>query len=369
MKFLYITTIVKTIESFLIPHIRLLKKMGHKVDIATKICQNPSYKLENLADNIYNIEFSRSPLNIDNLEAFRSLKQIISRNNYDFIHTHTPVASALARLACRNSDNPELIYTAHGFHFFKGAPLKNWLMYYPIEKILSAFTDLLITINKEDYKLASKKFYSDKVKFIPGIGLDIDKFKNTNINISDKLSKLNLDKDKRVLLSIGELNKNKNHQTVIKALKEFDNKGFYYLICGRGLEKDNLTKLINDLNLNKNVKLLGYRNDINEILQLADLYIHPSFREGLPVSVMEAMASSLPVICSNIRGNNDLIDENKGGYLINPNSESEFGKKINKLLNNQDLVKNMGEYNANKIKDYSMENVLNEMERIYKEFM
>jgi glycosyltransferase involved in cell wall biosynthesis len=343
--------------------------MGHKIDIATKFNRKISSNLESLVTNTYDIDFQRSPINQRNIGAYQNLKDILVKNNYNFIHTHTPVASVLSRLAARNLDETKVIYTAHGFHFFEGAPLRNWLIYYPIEKTLSKFTDLLITINKEDYKLASRKFHSDKVEFVPGIGIDIAEFKNTSINISDKLNELNLDKNKRVLLSIGELNKNKNHQTVIKALKELDTKDFYYLICGRGSEKDNLIELINDLNLNENVKLLGYRNDINEILQLADIYIHPSFREGLPVSVMEAMASSLPVICSNIRGNKDLIEQNKGGYLVNPNSEIEFNKKINELLNNQHLAENMGEYNASKISDYSIDNVLQQMEKIYKEMI
>lgn len=369
MNFLFITTVYGTIDSFLIPHIKLLKKMGHKIDIATNFTRKINPNLESLVTNIYDIDFQRSPTSKRNINAYQKLKDILKKNNYNFIHTHTPVASVLARLAARSLTETKVIYTAHGFHFFKGAPIKNWLLYYPTEKILSKFTDFIITINKEDYNLASKKFHSDKVEFIPGIGLDIDEFKNTSINISDKVNELNLDIDKRVLLSIGELNKNKNHKIVINALKELDTKGFYYLICGKGPEKDNLIKLINDLNLNENVKLLGYRNDINEILQLADIYIHPSFREGLPVSVMEAMASSLPVLCSNIRGNKDLIEHNKGGYLVNPNSENEFNKKINKLINDSRLANKMGNYNSKRIKDYSIENVLNEMKRIYKDIM
>jgi glycosyltransferase involved in cell wall biosynthesis len=177
MKILYVTTISNTVNAFLIPHIELLIKQGHKVDVAFNIVRKVDPKLIKMGCTVYNIEFQRSPISSKNYTAYKKLKRIIKNGKYDIIHTHSPVASACVRIACKNMKNVKVIYTAHGFHFYKGAPLKNWILYYPIEKWLSRYTDCLITINKEDYNTAiNKNFKASEIKMVHGVGIDLNKF-------------------------------------------------------------------------------------------------------------------------------------------------------------------------------------------------
>jgi glycosyltransferase EpsD len=359
-KVLFTATVFAHIKSFHKPYLIWFSKNDYEVHIA---CANA--KKIDYVDQAFDIPISRSPYKLNNIIALLKLKNIITQNNYDIIHCHTPMGSVLTRLAASKSrkKGTKVIYTAHGFHFFKGAPIKNWVLYYPVEKILSTLTDILITINKEDYSLAKKKFYAKKIEHINGIGFETNFLED--FNKDDKLNELNLSKEDFVLLSIGELNENKNHESVIRSLKNINYSNFHYLICGKGTLHDRLENLIIKLNLEKHVTLLGYRNDISEILQISDIYIHPSFREGLPVSVMEAMAAGLPIVASKIRGNVDLIDENKGGILVCPDNISGFTNAINSILNSNKLEK-FGYYNKQKIKDYSIDNVLNKVTEIYK---
>ena len=210
---------------------------------------------------------------------------MINENKYAFIHCHNPISGIISRLAAKKS-NTKIIYTAHGFHFYKGAPVKNWILFYPIEKLCSLYTDVLITINKEDYKLAKNKFYARKIVYIPGIGIDISKFQNVQINKDELKKELGLPKEGFILLSVGELNKNKNHSVVIKALSELGRKDIHYIIAGVGSLKNELEKLAIEKNIEDQVHFLGYRTDIDKIYQIADVFVFPSYREGLSVALM-----------------------------------------------------------------------------------
>ena len=186
MKVLFVTTISDTVNAFLIPHIRLLIEEGHHVDIACNVCQEISPMLTQLGCNVYNIKFQRTPLRFQNYKAYVNLKALIYDKGYNFVHTHTPVASVCVRLACRNIENIKVVYTAHGFHFFKGGPILNWLLYYPIEFMLAKYTDVLITINTEDFQRAKKSFRAQKVEYIPGIGFDVKKFREVAVTKQEK---------------------------------------------------------------------------------------------------------------------------------------------------------------------------------------
>ncbi len=365
MKILYVTTISNTINAFLIPHIKQLLDEGHQVDIACNIERDINSKLTTWGCTIYNIAFQRSPINKSNYKAYIELKRLIKKNCYDLVHTHTPVASTYVRLACRKLKNVKVFYTAHGFHFFNGAPYKNWLMYYPIERYLSKYTDVLITINKEDYKRASKAFKAGKVHYIPGIGLDVTEISNVMVDKSLKRKEIGVPEQATVILSVGELNKNKNHEIIIKAISKIKNPHIYYVICGKGEMEKYLRNLSNELGVEDRVMLLGYRSDIAEILKVVDLFVFPSYREGLPVSLMEAMAAGLPIICSNIRGNSDLIENHKGGYLVDPNNMNAFAKYIELFIERSDKISDMSLYNKEKVKNYSISNIINKMKEIY----
>jgi glycosyltransferase involved in cell wall biosynthesis len=362
MKILYVATISNTINAFLIPHIELLLKQGHQVDIACNVNREIDSKLINRGCKVFDVPFQRSPLKKENYGAYKGVREIIKSGKYDIVHTHTPVASTCVRLACRNIENIKVLYTAHGFHFFKGAPIKNWLLYYPIEKWLSKYTDVLITINQEDCARAKSKFKAKKVKYVPGVGLDTEKFKRVKVDKNVKRDELGVPHDAFVILSVGELNKNKNHETIIKAIAKLENPNIYYVICGVGHLRSYLENLAQELKVNDKVHFLGLRKDIGEICKSSDSFVFPSYREGLSVALMEAMSTGLPVVCSRIRGNVDLIDEN-GGVLFDPYSIEECKFALQKLLDSD--MKTMGRYNADKVKKFDIEPVLKHMHEIY----
>jgi glycosyltransferase involved in cell wall biosynthesis len=365
VKVLYVTTISNTINAFLIPHIQLLLDQGHQVDIACNVVSSIKPQLLESGCRVFNIGFQRSPLKKDNFKAYKELKKLIQKEKYDVVHTHTPNASACVRLASRKMTNMKVIYTAHGFHFYEGAPLKNWLIYYLIERWLARYTDVIITMNKEDYDRAKKSFKAGGIEYIPGVGLDTEKFRAVVIDRDEKRIELDMPIDAVMLLSVGELNENKNHETIIKAIAKLNNPDICYLICGKGGLEKHLKDLAMSLGVSEQVKLLGFRNDISEIYQAADLFVFPSYREGLSVSLMEAMAVGLPCVVSKIRGNVDLIEEGKGGYLVDPEDINGFVKSILKLADNTELRMTLGSHNIVKVKKFDLAAVIVEMQRIY----
>lgn len=362
MKILYISTISTTIETFLTPHIKLLIEQGFEVEIACNIQDGFRNKIDELGLKVHQIDFNRNPLCSDTFRAFRQLKRLIETENYHLIHTHTPVASAIARIITRSKKDIKVVYTAHGFHFFSGAPLLNWLIFYPVEKLLAKHTDAVLTINSEDY-LRSLRMGFGNVYQIPGVGIDL---KNVYNNKHQSFrSQLGLKDSECILISVGELNQNKNHLLVIDALAKIDNKDITYLICGEGDNRSTLERKIAEYNLTEKVHLLGYREDVREILNSADVFVFPSYREGLAVSIMEAMAAGLPVLASNIRGNSDLIDSDKGGFLFNPNDSAELSSFISELKNNKGKRISFSKYNKEKVKKYELDNVLKILKQVY----
>lgn len=359
MKILYVTTISNTVNAFLIPHIKFLIEQGHQVDVAFNIVQEVKPEIVELGCNIYNIEFQRSPLKLANYIAYKKIRKLIVENKYELVHTHTPVASLCVRIACRHINNTKVIYTAHGFHFYKGAPLMNWLIFYPIERILARCTDVIITINKEDFIIANK-FKAKKVYLVHGIGLNLDEFRNVSIDIKKKRQELGLKEDSIVLLSVGELSKRKNHEVIIKALANIRS-DVAYVICGEGKLYEYLKELSKSLKVN--VVFLGYRNDIAQIYKACDIFVFPSKQEGLPVALMEAIAAGLQIVCSRIRGNTDLIEDGKDGYLVEPGNINGFSTTINSVINKN--KNNTSEINK-KLEKFEINNVLKEMLMIYK---
>ena len=365
MKILYISTIISTIDAFLIPHIKKLCECGNRIDIAGNKNIKISTELKSIVNNIFNLSLQRTPFSFKNLLALKSLITILKENKYDVVHVHTPVASVIGRIACWLTKT-RCIYTAHGFHFYKGAPLLNWLIYFPIELFLSFFTDTLITINNEDYEFAKKHLHARRIEYVPGVGIDVEKFANVKIDRNAKRRKLGIPENCKLLLSVGELNNNKNHQLVLKVLSQIEDKNIHYAICGVGKIHDYLLNFAKKLNISDKLHSLGRRNDIAEILKCADIFVHPSLREGLPVALMEAMASGLPCVASDIRGCRDLIDDQKGGYLCDVNDSQSFAKTINKLSLNPQLRYSMGNCNKERIKEFDISFVEKEIQNIYR---
>lgn len=312
---------------------------------------------------LHNIEFARAPINPANIQAFNKLREIIINNQFSMIHCHTPTASIITRFAAAKArkKGTVVVYTAHGFHFFKGAPKKNWLVFYPIEKICSLLTDVLITITKEDYVFSRKNLHAKKTVYVPGVGVDIDKFQCT-VDVKEKKRSLGVDDEEFIVLSVGELNENKNHETVIRALAQLSNPRIRYMVAGKGDKEAYLRKLAADSGVK--LDLLGFRRDIPELIRVADVFAFPSHREGLSKALMEAMAAGLPCVVSSIRGNVDLIDEN-GGYLCNSHDATSFARAVSELYVKKELRGKMGTYNAQKVKIFSRETVNKKMFEIY----
>ena len=364
-KVLFVATVVKMhINVFHIPYLEWFKKNGYEVHV----CARNDFEEDEIVnmeyvDRYYNMPFERNPLHPNNIKVYSKLRSIIKENEYDLIHCHTPTGGLITRLAAKGQrkTGTKVLYTAHGFHFFKNAPKINWMIFYPVEKFLSRYTDVLITINSEDYKI-SNKMKAKRNEYVPGVGVKLKKF-DENIDIEKKKNELYLDPNKKIILSVGEMSVRKNHKYAIEALNRLKREEFTYLIVGQGPLKFELENIADKYDLD--VRFLGFRNDISEIMKISDLFVFPSLQEGLPVALMEAMASGLPVVCSNIRGNNDLIVNNKGGYLIELDNIKGFSNKINKILN--DKENKFGDYNKIKVKEFDLKNVVNIMGTIYRE--
>ena len=370
-KVLFVATVVKThIMEFHIPYLKMFKEMGWETAVAARNdYENPADCVIPYCDTYYNIPFERNPLKPGNLKAYKELKHIIDEGEYDIIHCHTPVGAMLTRLAAKQArkQGTKVFYTAHGFHFYKGAPAINWILYYPVEKWLSRYTDVLITINKEDYERA-KTFKAGKVCYVPGVGIDLKKFNVGYVNKEQKRKEIGVSADDFVLLSVGELIPRKNHEVVIRALsvlKQLDKLNHIeYVICGRGAYETDLKKLAEGLDVADHVHFLGYRNDISEICNCADLFVFMSHQEGLPVALMEAMACGLPAVCSNIRGNTDLIEDGVTGLLAN-NTPEEVAQSISKMKNDTALRNRVASAALQKIKQFDLSSVEDEMSKIY----
>lgn len=373
-KVLFVATVVKThIMEFHIPYLKMFHDEGWETAVAARNdYENPAECVIPYCDHYYNISFERNPIKRENIKAYKDLKTIIDEGKYDIIHCHTPVGAMITRLTARKARKigTKVFYTAHGFHFYKGAPLVNWLIYYPVEKFLSRYTDVLITINKEDYERA-KGFHAKKVVYIPGVGIDVKKFEPNLTSNSEKIRQeeqvrkvLGIPVDAIILLSVGEVNRNKNHSVVIKAMANLQDNNIYYVICGSGPLIDEDKQLAKKYKLSNKVIFAGYRKDVDRFYRLADIFIFPSFREGLPVSVMEAMASGLPIICSKIRGNIDLVQNGVNGYLVAPSSQEEIASAITKLKDKKVRDK-IRDNNLRKAKKVDLNNILQEYYRIY----
>lgn len=371
MKILYVTTISNTVNAFLIPHIEMLIDEGHKVDVAFNVEQEVKPEIYDMGCKVHQLPFQRSPIKKDNFRAYKMLKDIINAEGYDLVHTHTPVASVVGRLASSKArkNGTKVIYTAHGFHFFFGAPFINWAVLYPIEKLLAWNTDTLITINKEDYNTAiNKKFKLNDVILVNGVGINTDTFlPQTDSKKLLLREQYGYDKDDFILVYVGELSFRKHQDLLINAagnLKERIPK-LKILLAGSGDLLGKYKKQIEDLGVQKQVEILGFRKDIINLMNLADVAVSTSRQEGLPVNIMEAMATGLPLVVTDCRGNRDLVTDNENGYVVQIDDIEQLSSSVEKLYNSKELRKKFGEKSLGIIKKYSLENVLQEMKHVY----
>ena len=369
MRILYVTTISLTMNSFFKPHIEMLIREGHTVDLACNATDRPLDVLyHDLGCQSFQIDFSRSPLSPSNVRAYKQLDNVIKNGHYDVVHCHTPNASVITRLVCRKyrkENGLKVFYTAHGFHFFKGAPKQNWMVYYPVEKWCSRYTDKLITINIEDYTLAKQKFHAEEVHYIPGVGVDLSRFEGVQTDKAEKRYEIGVPENAFLLLSVGELNVNKNHQVIVRALAQLSRKDIHYAIAGEGDQRDSLTELAASLGVSDRVHLLGYQNDIPKLMYAADVFCFPSHREGLGLAAIEAMACGLPLITSNVHGINDYSENGVTGYKCASTDVEGFAKAIEKSAQSKEERERIGEYNRTLAKKYDVIRIVDIMKTVY----
>ena len=364
---LFVATVVqKHINVFHLPFLGQFQKDGYRTYVAAaNDTEKDDVEIKN-CDEYVEIDFKRNPLHPGNIKAYLKLKKLIDKEQFDIIHCHTPVGGLLGRLAARKArkKGTKVLYTAHGFHFYKGAPLKNWLMYYPVEKFCSRFTDTLITINREDYSLAKKKMKAKRIEYVPGVGIDLSRFDNVQVDRTAKRKEIGVPEDAFLLASVGEISVRKNHQIIVKTMKEIHNEKIHYAIVGNGALLPKMKDFVEECGLSDRVHFLGYRGDIPEIYKVADVCCLPSIHEGLPVALMEGMATGLPCITSRIRGSTDLIGSDSG-FLVDPQDTDGFAKAITALMNDHLLCKKMGEINKERARQYSVNTIVQTMKSIY----
>jgi glycosyltransferase EpsD len=366
-KVLFCATVDYHFKAFHLPVLKWFKEQGWDVHIAASGTVDLPF-----VDKKFNIPIQRSPFHQKNIKAFQSLKTIINENNYRIIHCHTPMGGVLTRLAARTArkTGTRVLYTAHGFHFCKGSPLLNWIIYYPIEKLLSLETDCLITINSEDYNRAIKHhFKANKIKYVPGVGVDIKKFNIISQNENMKIRKeLGYKEEEFLLFYAAEFNKNKNQQFLIKMIEKLrlTIPNVRLLLAGEGGKLNECKKLVDHLGLNKYIDFLGYQTDIPKLLGICDVVVASSLREGLPVNLIEAMASGKPIVAKDNRGHRELVKHNLNGFLI---KNVEDGNRFLESIYNSNCSKKMGLKSKQLVRNYSLDRVIKEISFIYKQYM
>lgn len=369
-KALLISNVTTKFTNFVIPSIEALQNLGYEVHMCANYSNfNDDKSKYNV--KMHHIDFIRNPFNIGNIKAYRQLLKLMEEEKFDMVHCNTPIGGLLGRICAKRTNVPKVVYTAHGFHFYKGAPLVNNLVYKNIEKKLAKYTDIIITINQEDYD-AAKSFKlreNGKVKQVNGVGIDINNFIIDDFNKEKYREDLGIKQEDIMLISAGDLIKRKNYEVAIKAIKQCNNPKIKYYICGQGPEEKNLKKLINKLELENQVFLLGYRNDIKQLMNSSDIFLFTTKQEGLPRSMMEAMAVGLPCVASKIRGNVDLLEDGKGGYLVSAHDWKSFSERLVIIAEDAELRVNMGITNKSRIQCFDLNEIKKMIKKIYQEVL
>lgn len=370
-------SVASMIDLFNMDNIKILEDLGYTVDVACNFEQGSitsqdkvnefREELEKKGISAYHIPVPRKIIAIGSMmKAYKKLSELLKENNYDIVHCHSPIGGVIARMACKKyrKSGTKVIYTAHGFHFYTGAPILNWILFYPIERYCAKCTDVIITINLEDYSRA-KNFKSKKIEYVPGIGIDVKSIQSSRADKKMIRTKLGINNEDFLLFSAGQLSKRKNHEVIINALSKVKSNNVKFLLCGLGELEDYLKNLSEKLGIEDRVIFAGYRNDVKELLYAADCFVFPSLQEGLPVALMEAMAVGIPVICTDIRGNTDLIKNGKGGYILKTDDVDGFAEKIDEVNRDRLLAQKFCDTNINTIKQFDSNIIKEHMNIIY----
>lgn len=369
MKILFVASVYRHLTAFHIPYIQYFQSKGYDV-WAAGTGNEDKITLQEMQVNCIDIPFSRSPLSMKNIEAYKMLQQLFVTEKFDLVHVHTPVAALLTRMAFKKSVNGKIVYTAHGFHFFRGAPKPNWIIYYPAEKLAAKWTDHLITINNEDFQNAHKLLPSEKISYVHGVGVE---FADENIAAEEKqrLKKsLGLAEDAIIISYVAELNTNKNHQFLLGNWKQIKQKNpqLELLLIGAGDKEQELKELVKNEQLS-GIHFLGYRRDVATLLQITDIVALLSYREGLPKSIMEAMVAEIPCVVTNTRGLRDLIHHDENGFVIDHGNDEKLVEAFTSLGQSLKLREKMGVRTKELVQPFLVKNVVKEYAKIYEQLL
>ena len=374
MKILYVATVLSHICQFHLPHLKALKEQGHEVHVAAhdNLAVKNGLQLR-YADRHIEIPFERTPFRIQNIRAYRMLKALIDSENYDLIVCNTPVGGILTRLAARRArkHGAKVVYIVHGFHFYKGAPIRNWILYYPLEKHMARLCDVVVTVNEEDYRFAKDRF-PGRVEHICGIGVDSERFhpateeEQRAMRLREGLA----DEDFTVLCT-GELNENKNQKTLVSATALLKDKipNLKVLLVGNGPKEAELKAQIRDLGLENTVRMLGYRTDLERIVPAVDAVASCSRREGLPLNIVEAMLCEKPVVTSDNRGHRELVENGVNGFIFLPEDSEGLAENLLQIGQKHDLARTMGLEGSQKARQYTVNEVKKQLRVIVFQLM
>jgi len=375
MKILFVANVRSHIGQFHTSFINLLKENGHTIDVSCydNSADKDGYDFKSINEFKF-IPLQRSPFKPQNFKAISQLKDIIRQGGYDIIHCHTPMGAVAARVAAKRAKTKApVIYTAHGFHFFKGAPKMNWMFFYPVEKMLAHRTNTLITINSEDYNLARNKNFKvkDDIIKINGVGVDLDKFTAATVETKKKLrEEYGYADDAFILIYPADLVTGKNQAMLFNVVRKLITKipAIKLLLPGQPKMGEEYRNMVSEMGITDYVEFLGYRRDIPNLVTLSDISVSASRREGLPVNLIEALAIGKPIVATNVRGNNDIVADGVNGYIVGLDNVDQMAEKILKIYENPDVAKKMGEESVKLSKKYSINSVNKSLVKVYQKY-
>lgn len=371
-KMLLVTTVPITLRTFLLPYAEHFRRLGWTVDCLTRE-EEGFDALAPHFDTVHAIAWSRKPWELGNaVSMVRSLERLLREGRYDVVHTHTPIASFITRLAARRRAAwpvaSRVVYTAHGFHFFTGnSPWRNAL-YGGLERLAAPWGDHLVTINSEDHQAALTRLGlpASGVSFFPGIGLDTTAY--AGVDGGPVREELRIPVDTKVFLMVAEFNPLKNHLGMLEAMARLGRQDCYLLFAGVGPQFEACQARARQLGIEPFVRFLGYRRDVPRLLAAADALVLPSFREGLPRCILEAMSVGTPVIGADIRGIRDLLADGCG-LLVPPGDVTGWRDALERLASDPELGASLAANARQRVGDYDIGRLLALHQALYRELL
>ena len=367
-RILFLATVDSHIFYFHLPFVKLLRSLGYEVEVAAGEAGFRE-KIEREGFRVHPIPFSRRPLSFSNFLSFWRLLGLLRKRRYILVHTHTPVASFLGRIAAKIARVPLVLYTAHGFHFFRGASWKAWLFWYTAEKIASLFTDALIVLNEEDFEYGKRLGFTpgESLFLVPGVGVDLQRFRNVDASLRRELG---IKDDEVVVTCVAEFIPRKNHSFLLAAWREVTKRfgQAHLLLVGDGELWEETKRWVAQASLPR-IHFLGRREDVPAVLAASDIVVLVSKHEGLPRALLEGMAAGKPLVATDVRGNRDLVEDGVNGFLVPLGDVGALAFALGQLIESKELREKMGRESLRKVEAYSLERVLQEMEGIYRKFL